>query len=87
MPTEEAVTVVLVTAFLSSAAWLTIKTFLNHRLEMARIKKGQPRNAAIERENLELKETVSLMQDRIAVLEQIAIDPARITAEEIERLR
>lgn len=87
MPTEEAVTIVLITAFLSSGAWLTIKTLLNHRLEMARIKKGQSSDPAIERENIELKETVSLMQDRIAVLEQIATDPARRTADEIERLR
>ncbi|EAQ27723.1 hypothetical protein NAP1_09022 [Erythrobacter sp. NAP1] len=62
--------------------------FLSHRREMARIKSGnQSRSAALTHENIELKETVSLMQDRIAVLEQIAVDPARRTADEIEKLR
>lgn len=61
--------------------------FLSHRRQMASIKHGATADEAIREENIELRETISLMQDRLAVLEQIAIDPARRTAEEIERLR
>lgn len=61
--------------------------FLSHRRQMASIKHGATADKAIREENIELRETISLMQDRLAVLEQIAIDPARRTAEEIERLR
>ena len=55
---------------------------------MARIKFGRSdREAALIEDKAELKEIVGIMQDRIAVLEQIATDPARRTADEIERLR
>lgn len=67
------------------------RMFLSHRREMARIKagsaQGQLASDTASLENAELKETVSLMQDRIAVLEQIATDPAVRTAREIEDLR
>jgi hypothetical protein len=62
--------------------------FLSHRRSMAEIKYGKTDlEVALGEENSELRETVSLMQDRLAVLEQIAIDPARRTANEIEKLR
>ncbi|KEO89014.1 hypothetical protein EH31_13285 [Erythrobacter longus] len=62
--------------------------FLSHRRSMAEIKYGKSdREVALTEENGELRETVSLMQDRLAVLEQIATDPARRTADEIEKLR
>ena len=61
--------------------------FLSHRRHMAEIKHGSNADEALTHENTELRETVELMQDRLAVLEQIAIDPARRTAEEIEKLR
>ena len=63
--------------------------FLSHRRQMAEIKHGSnaPGERSLAHENTELRETVELMQDRLAVLEQIAIDPARRTAEEIEKLR
>ena len=60
---------------------------LSHRREMAAIKHGAKADDATKRENVELRETISLMQDRLAVLEQIAVDPAKRTAEEIEKLR
>ncbi|WP_299193765.1 hypothetical protein [uncultured Erythrobacter sp.] len=61
--------------------------FLSHRRQMAEIKYGSKTDEALTHENIELRETVEIMQDRLAVLEQIAVDPARRTAEEIERLR
>jgi hypothetical protein len=42
---------------------------------------------ALETDNVRLRETVAELQDRIAVLEQIATDPAERTAREIENLR
>jgi hypothetical protein len=48
----------------------------------------EPReNARLEYENERLKATVERLEDRIAVLERIATDPAERTAREIESLR
>jgi hypothetical protein len=44
-------------------------------------------NAQLAGENDRLKLTVERLEDRIAVLERIATDPAERTAREIERLR
>jgi hypothetical protein len=38
-------------------------------------------------ENRQLREQLSYLEDRVAVLERIATDPAARTAHEIERLR
>lgn len=94
MPIEEMILTMLVIVFVFAGVMGLVSMFLSHRREMAEIKygtgskkggkKGEP---ALERENSDLKETVSLMQDRIAVLEQIATDPATRTAREIEQLR
>ena len=87
MPIEEMVlNMLLVIAVFTGVMGLT-SMFLSHRREMAEIKHGKRDNQDLTHENTELKETVSLMQDRIAVLEQIATDPARRTADEIEKLR
>ena len=88
MPLEEVLlnTLLVVLAF-SGVLGLT-SIFLSHRRNMAEIKYGRSdRETALSDENNELRETVSLMQDRLAVLEQIATDPARRTADEIEKLR
>ena len=84
--TEMFLNALLVVLAFSGVLGLT-SMFLSHRRQMAEIKHGANRDPELARENVELKETVSLMQDRLAVLEQIAIDPARRTAEEIEKLR
>ena len=84
--TEMFLNALLVVLAFSGVLGLT-SMFLSHRRQMAEIKHGTNRDPELARENVELKETVSLMQDRLAVLEQIAIDPARRTAEEIEKLR
>lgn len=44
-------------------------------------------NAQLEAENKELKQQMSKLLDRVAVLERIATDPAERTAREIESLR
>ncbi|MEA3065111.1 MAG: hypothetical protein QOJ27_1557 [Sphingomonadales bacterium] len=44
-------------------------------------------NARLERENEVLKRTVGRLEERMAVLERIATDPAERTAREIESLR
>jgi hypothetical protein len=48
---------------------------------------GKKRMDAICAENRDLKAQVSRLEDRLAVLERIAIDPAERTAREIENLR
>ncbi len=44
-------------------------------------------NVQLARENEDLKLTIERLEDRLAVLERIATDPAERTAREIERLR
>ena len=44
-------------------------------------------NEALARENEGLRSTVGRLEERIAVLERIATDPAERTAREIEQLR
>lgn len=88
MPLEEVfLNTLLVVLGFSGILGLT-SMFLSHRRSMAEIKYGRSdREMALTEENDELRETVGLMQDRLAVLEQIATDPARRTADEIEKLR
>jgi len=79
---------ILVTAFGGSALWGIMHTILEHRKEMAELKlKHAGENRLLEAENGDLKETIAHMQDRLAVLETIATDPARRTADQIEALR
>lgn len=88
MPLEEVfLKTLLVVLGFSGLLGLT-SMFLSHRRNMAEIKFGRSdREAAQSEENQELRETMGLMQDRLAVLEQIATDPAQRTAQEIEKLR
>ena len=88
MPIQEALAMVFVTIAFFVGVTAIINSILSHRRDMARIKYGRSdREAALLEDKVELKETVAMLQDRLAVLETIAIDPARRTAEEIERLR
>ena len=80
--------VIMGMAFGGPAIWGVTDTILKHRREMAEIKYGRSdKEAQLSHDKEELKETVEMLQDRIAVLETIATDPARRTAEEIEKLR
>lgn len=70
------------------AIWGIVHTILEHRKEMAELEhKHAGESRLLTAENEELKETIAHMQDRLGVLETIATDPARRTAEEIEQLR
>ncbi len=74
--------------FGGSSIWGITDSVLKHRRKMAELKYGRSeKEALLTNEKAELTETVTHLQDRIAVLERIATDPARRTAEEIERLR
>jgi hypothetical protein len=88
MPIAEAIAMIFVTIAVFVGVTAIIDTILSHRRDMAKIKYGRSeREAALLEDKVELKETVAMLQDRLAVLETIATDPARRTAEEIERLR
>lgn len=79
---------IFVTVSFFVGCWGIVDSVLKHRRKMFELKQSQgSADNALTHQNTELRETVSLMQDRIAVLEQIAIDPARRTADEIEKLR
>ena len=79
---------ILFTAFGGSAIWGVVHTILEHRKQMAELKlKHASETRLLGAENDDLKETLAHMQDRLAVLETIATDPARRAAEQIEALR
>ena len=68
------------------AIWGMWDSWLKHREKVASTTSSRD----VERlthEKAEMREQMELMQDRLAVLETIATDPARRTAEEIEKLR
>ncbi|GAA4035482.1 hypothetical protein [Parerythrobacter jejuensis] len=70
------------------ALWGITDSVLKHRRKMAQIKYGRSdKEAQLTADKEQLKETVAMLEDRMAVLETIATDPARRTAEEIEKLR
>ena len=58
---------------------------LRHR--MSGSEEGSRENARLARENELLKLTIDRLEERTAVLERIATDPAERTAREIESLR
>ncbi len=71
---------------LPCAIWGILDAWFNHREKMTALS-GENRIAELKADKAELLETVEQMQDRLAVLERIATDPARRTAQEIEDLR
>ena len=87
MPIEEMILNMMLVILGFAGVMGLASMFLSHRRQMASIRHGASADDATKRENIELRETISLMQDRLAVLEQIAVDPAKRTAEEIEKLR
>jgi hypothetical protein len=89
---EVAVMVVVLTII--SAVAMLMLTWMRGRHRLAEIKAGTGYKLEAERqvellsdENAGLKGKVSRLEERIAVLERIATDPAERTAREIERLR
>lgn len=70
------------------AVWGITDTVLKHRRKMATIKYGRSdREAQLASDKAELKETVAMLNKRLAVLETIATDPAKRVADEIDGLR
>ncbi len=73
-----------------ATAWVIV-SFLNYRAGRRAgglADAGEAReNARLERENELLRRNVDRLEERIAVLERIATDPAERTAREIEALR
>jgi hypothetical protein len=75
-----------------ATAWVLV-TFMHYRMGRrpqvaSGGESGEAReNARLERENEGLRLTVGRLEERMAVLERIATDPAERTAREIEALR
>ena len=77
-----------------ASAWVIVSAL---RLRYGRVRGSEGRGAAsvgearenvqLARENEDLKLTIERLEDRLAVLERIATDPAERTAREIEMLR
>jgi hypothetical protein len=79
---------IMFVTFGGAAIWGIIDTILEHRKEMAELRhKHAGERHQLEAKNAQLNETIDHMQDRLAVLETIATDPARRTADQIEALR
>ena len=60
---------------------------LHFAQEKRKFEAGGQDKGELARENEVLKDTVERLEERIAVLERIAVDPAERTAREIEKLR
>ena len=75
-----------------ASAWVVV-TFMHYkfgRRAAAQIvdgAAGAQENARLTQENQQLRRTVEKLEERTAVLERIATDPAERTAREIEALR
>lgn len=81
-----AVFIPIVAICCSAAIVLTWMTNRHERLKWKAL--GQDRDqSGLEAENARLRATIERLEDRMAVLERIATDPAERTAREIERLR
>ena len=81
-----------IVAILASASVIIALLHFSH--ERAKLRQGtsgfaegSPEKTQLVRENEMLKLNVERLEDRIAVLERIATDPAERTAREIESLR
>lgn len=71
-----------------ATAWVIVTIVRLRRGAGARDQAEEPReDTRLAAENERLKLTVGRLEERIAVLERIATDPAERTAREIERLR
>ena len=74
-----------IVAIIASACVLIALLHYTHERRVA--KGGSTEKAELTRENEALRLTVSRLEERLAVLERIATDPAERTAREIEELR
>ena len=74
-----------IVAIIASACVLIALLHFTHEKRVA--EGGSTEKADLTRENEALRLTVSRLEERLAVLERIATDPAERTAREIEQLR
>jgi uncharacterized membrane protein len=74
-----------IVAIIASAC--VVIALLHFAQEKRALEKGSTGDRELERENEMLRETVARLEERMAVLERIATDPAERTAREIEQLR
>jgi cell division protein FtsB len=78
-------------SFISTAGWLGNNWIrARHGFEPEAEEDDKPNKKkldAISNENAELKQQLKQLQERMAVMERIATDPAERTAREIESLR
>ena len=86
MPKEFFIFLMMCAVFVPFAAWGMWDSWLKHRTRLLELEGGEA-VARLTSEKAELTDKVEMLEDRMAVLEQIATDPARRTAEEIEKLR
>ena len=87
MPPKEFFIAMMILAMVGPLAlWGIWDSWLKHKEKLAELHGGE-KVARLTSENTELNDKVEMLEDRMAVLEQIAVDPARRTAEEIEKLR
>jgi hypothetical protein len=92
MNDEIAVFIVVMTSVVAVAVLML--TWMRSRLRLAEIRAGRGEKlesaremALLSDENAGLKTMVGRLEERLAVLERIATDPAERTAREIESLR
>ena len=78
---------VLITIVAIIASACVFIALLHFAQEKRKIEVGGQDKGELARENEVLKDTVERLEERIAVLERIAVDPAERTAREIEKLR
>jgi cell division protein FtsB len=76
---------------IAATAWVLV-TFMHYKFGRRSAEQivdgaGAQENARLTHENQQLRRTVEKLEERTAVLERIATDPAERTAREIEALR
>ena len=70
-----------------ASAWVVVAVLRFAQEKRSAEALASPEKAELARENEALRETVARLEQRIAVLERIATDPAERTARDIESLR
>lgn len=82
-----AVFIPIVAIACTAAIILTWMSNRHERQKWQALGKNSGQNGRLEAENERLRATIERLEDRMAVLERIATDPAERTAREIESLR
>ena len=81
------VLVPIVAIIASACVFIALLKFAQDKRTLEAESRNPPPKDELARENEALRHTVARLEDRIAVLERIAVDPAERTAREIEKLR